>query len=508
MSILSPQDPLVSQRVNRNKLPTMTAEKRTKIPTTMIDQENEKRGKCNGILTRMVMKMIMIIMMMIMMMVMTMKRGVKMTTISRHRAIIGRIRQVELVQHDRRNDVTIGMIPTRIEDVNAELIVHGEDGKRNLMGLSSIHILSPLNISRRKSTVPDDTPKPPKPARDFYDRLFWYGFDSSESDGVGDKTVFGGTKGKFSGLAYLQSTEDGSRSLPSSRTRNYYDDYEEESDDFYEDDDESMYETPRKKSRSVKPPNDFPLPRTDFVNAASQRAERRRSRQRGRFHEDEGDSGDWVSNQVSNWFNPDMGDDKEDMYDDRSRRQRRQSTQWSPSNVIDAFFGVNREELKFKADMYNEKMGIGPKRRYQSREVKRRPGYAYRYDRDEEEEDVVDTVVSRPEEIASNEPLPNKSNDDSVYDAQENGTKTPSNVKEGNERRSIKEKSWEERALDIERVPPAGVPAWGASGELDMDARTKAIMDALEDVQTASSQLEAKQKREALAREDITVLKV
>jgi chromosome segregation ATPase len=41
-----------------------------------------------------------------------------------------------------------------------------------------------------------------------------------------------------------------------------------------------------------------------------------------------------------------------------------------------------------------------------------------------------------------------------------------------------------------------------------MDGRTKAILDALEDIQTARQKLEAREKREALAKEEITILKV
>ena len=41
-----------------------------------------------------------------------------------------------------------------------------------------------------------------------------------------------------------------------------------------------------------------------------------------------------------------------------------------------------------------------------------------------------------------------------------------------------------------------------------MDARTKAILDALEDVQTARQKVDIKEKKEALARDDITILKV
>jgi hypothetical protein len=64
--------------------------------------------------------------------------------------------------------------------------------------------------------------------------------------------------------------------------------------------------------------------------------------------------------------------------------------------------------------------------------------------------------------------------------------------------------------LAVERVPPANMAAWGPSGELptSIDARTMGIMNALEDIQTAEQKLAAKQKKESLAREDISILKV
>ena len=45
--------------------------------------------------------------------------------------------------------------------------------------------------------------------------------------------------------------------------------------------------------------------------------------------------------------------------------------------------------------------------------------------------------------------------------------------------------TWEERALAVERVPPANVPAWGPTGDLGIDARTKALQDVLQDIATA-----------------------
>merc|ERR1711871_706477 len=76
------------------------------------------------------------------------------------------------------------------------------------------------------------------------------------------------------------------------------------------------------------------------------------------------------------------------------------------------------------------------------------------------------------------------------------------------QRRTRPESSWEDRALAVERVPPANVPAFGPGGDLPMDARTKAMIDALDDIQIAQRRLEAKKKKEALALEDLTIVKV
>jgi hypothetical protein len=65
----------------------------------------------------------------------------------------------------------------------------------------------------------------------------------------------------------------------------------------------------------------------------------------------------------------------------------------------------------------------------------------------------------------------------------------------------------EERAAAFRRVPPSGVPAWGPSGEVGVDARTKATLDALEEIREATRKLELKEEECIEAKEDIVVLK-
>ena len=389
--------------------------------------------------------------------------------------------------------------------------VEALDGKfwKNTMAkflFSNVYLLTDANQSTvfRRPMSGTGLQSPPKPAKDFYERLFWYGFDVDESEGVGDKTVFGGTKGKFNGLSYLTASERGSdrRILPPSRrTDDRY--YDEDDGMRYEDsaeEDEEFYEISSSRFRSVKPPTDPPYPRPAERNYNRRESRRRAKLYDSNYYEEDVNSNDWISKSVSNWF---TGEDYESDFDNDAstrRRRRRKTSNWSPFNVVDAFFGVDRDDMEYKADLYNERMGLRRSKRSESRsrrksstsseEIPRRPGYAYRYDgNDDESPTVVDIDTSL----------------DPTENAVENIEVTENNLT--NQSRKT-EMSWGERALAVERVPPAEIPAWGPSGELPYDARTKAIMDALEDIQTAVLKVEAKEKKEAFAREEITVLKV
>jgi hypothetical protein len=78
---------------------------------------------------------------------------------------------------------------------------------------------------------------------------------------------------------------------------------------------------------------------------------------------------------------------------------------------------------------------------------------------------------------------------------------------EAKESERKRERTIEERAAAFERVPPSGVPAWGPSGEVGVDARTKATLDALEEIREATRKVELKEKECTEAKEDIVVLK-
>jgi hypothetical protein len=398
--------------------------------------------------------------------------------------------------------------------IHVELVggkILGSNTKNKIVILTFICLI--IVGSSRRSKLSSGGQGVPGPVKDLYEQLFWHGFDPDESDEVGDKTVFGGTKGKFNGLSYLDSTEQGNAEnrnrYPASRRSNdrYYDDDSDEE----EEDEDSSGRNEKSMSRSrVKPPEDFPYPRSDSTDLPSRRERRQRPKRRGGGDGNDGIlGGNWASEQVSSWFSDDSDDDdgRDSYQSDRGgrRQNRRQKSEWTPFNVLDAFFGMDRQDMKYKADVYDEKMGLRKskrrkERRDPSREPPRRTGYAYPYkeDGDADESPLVADIETTAEVVETGSTLDKPS---------ENGAEND-NRQDGERKGRSRAISWEERALAVERVPPADIPAWGPTGELPVDARTKAIMDALDDVQVATRKLDAKEKKEALAREDVTILKV
>eukprot|EP00531_Pseudo-nitzschia_arenysensis_P014681 CAMPEP_0116115084 /NCGR_PEP_ID=MMETSP0329-20121206/320_1 /TAXON_ID=697910 /ORGANISM="Pseudo-nitzschia arenysensis, Strain B593" /LENGTH=623 /DNA_ID=CAMNT_0003608497 /DNA_START=207 /DNA_END=2079 /DNA_ORIENTATION=- len=393
--------------------------------------------------------------------------------------------------------------------------------------------------ARRRSPAPTSFGEPPKVFKDLYDQLFWYGFDIDESAQVGDNTVFGGTKGKFNGFNYLlPEQDDGERSRPSRNSarrlppsrngssgtlatdsgrrprRNvesdYYlngdgDEYDDDGDD--EEDDYDRVEEPIKKrkprtSSEYTPPSDRTSTRYDSIDEYDNY---------DNYDEDEYmDTRRRSRRKSSSRYNDD------DEYNDRrsgGRRRRRQQssgTEWSPLNMIESFLGIDKDEMDYKADEYNAKMGLGkrrrpsgddernsrrrsPARRRSARDDPERPGYAYRYDAtlDDESTPILDVDPAETDDSD----IPESKRRQLALDTDERKSRK-------------KERSWEERQIAMERVPPIDVVAWGPSGELPMSAREKAFMDAQEDIETARRKLNLMKKKESEAKEEITILKV
>lgn len=339
---------------------------------------------------------------------------------------------------------------------------------------------------KRRTTFRSGIPEPPPPVSDFYNRLFWYGFDPDEAaDSPADKTMFGGTKGKFNGLAYLY---DGGLTLPPSQRRRksralpYRDD---------DDDDEDLeaYKgeyIERTAPRGDTPPYDSPRPRrSDREVSVSSRPSTRRSRRRQQLRNGYMDNGVQDNEDrnrqtdIASWF--DVDDDEEE---------------GNSFNPFDIFLGRNRQSLSRQAEEYNRSMGLDGEnsleprngRRRRNPQRSRRPGFAYPYNAQEDDDD--DRVVEI-ETILEEGNAAEKSSDAEV----------PPPVRR-------QEMTWEERSLAMERVPPANIPAWGPSGALGVDARTHAITEAVQDIIEAQRRVEAKEARVEKTREELSILKV
>ena len=64
-------------------------------------------------------------------------------------------------------------------------------------------------FNNNRKTFRSGNPPPPNFLKDFYNQLFWYGFDPEETTTTSDsKTMFGGTKGKFNGLGLLSDIQE------------------------------------------------------------------------------------------------------------------------------------------------------------------------------------------------------------------------------------------------------------------------------------------------------------
>ena len=407
-----------------------------------------------------------------------------------------------------------------------------------LLMLLRTDVLTFLTNCSRRTTFRSGAPKPPEPVADFYDRLFWYGFNPDETIAPGDKTLFGGTKGKFNGLALY---EDDERRKPSRRRKRppqqfradeWYDDMIDSLDSEYVDNEDfdeeisvsggsAMEEERVPRARRSLPPEETYYSYEDEdheeeVNALETKVSRKRRQsplQDNYFGEERYErrlrkpgrgrptgkrrGGDRISNQVSSWFGPDDTDDDVKRRDNfgraaRSRPPRRKQQEeqsWSFTNILDGIFGVNREEVDINAAMYNRQMGLDDSgRSVGGRKRQRRQGYV---------EEVVETSSAAEVEVREDLNIPDVVDVDAVIE-EEDITEPPQRKRE----RTI-----EERAAAFERVPPSSVPAWGPSGAVGVDARTKATLDALEEIREATRKVELKEEQCIEAKEDIVVLK-
>jgi hypothetical protein len=68
-------------------------------------------------------------------------------------------------------------------------------------------------------------------------------------------------------------------------------------------------------------------------------------------------------------------------------------------------------------------------------------------------------------------------------------------------------RSWEERAMEMDRIPPRSVGAWGPNGRADRDAQSMAAIDAEREIEKARKYLEKKEDMVDDAKEEVISLK-
>mmetsp|Transcript_18555 Transcript_18555/g.40379 ORF Transcript_18555/g.40379 Transcript_18555/m.40379 type:complete len:900 (+) Transcript_18555:159-2858(+) len=470
----------------------------------------------------------------------------------------------------------------------------------------------------QKTTFRSGTPPPPPLMKNFYDRFFWFGFDPRETTSPTDRTMFGGTKGKFSGLDVIRETDGkpakrrgphgervSERDSSSSRSSRRPSRNDDEWDDEWNDDDDSDMFGEDESSDAI-----IPRPLLPGLSIEEKRSSRpppprsrrrqeprdtRRSPSRSRnWSEDEYDDGndgygeldifsvmgrkrreqniqgrfrsnsEWAANEVSSWFEDDdisddgrydqvNGSDDNEYWldssyeqpmtrsmrrsDSRNRRRgtrqrdgrsRRRRDNTPPLlGLVDNVFGFNPTDISEKAKEYEEKIGRAkPSRRGRGarNEVsrRRRAGYAYRYEEDDESPPVADLSPSGRrfegsqgdivDATIENTPSSRMNTDRGVIDISAEdadarrsvtGTRTRQTKK-----RQRNSRSWEDReSEEMDRIPPSGVMAYGPQGDIGMDARTFAALQASEEIREAKRKVEVREERVIDAEEEVLTMK-
>ena len=186
----------------------------------------------------------------------------------------------------------------------------------------------------------------------------------------------------------------------------------------------------------------------------------------------------------------DNDDDIDDFDFELERRPRRSDRRRNRSRSDDresrrrGWFSLP-ESKREQAEAYDRYLGLGPPPRerydddYDSSRSRRRSGFAYKYDRDlddDEDDDFYNDI------------------DDDIIDVRP-------------KRLSTRRRSWEERAMEMDRIPPRSVAAWGPEGRVDRDAQTLAALKAEREIEKARKYVEKKEDMVDDAKREVISLK-
>lgn len=327
--------------------------------------------------------------------------------------------------------------------------------------------------SRSRSSFRSGGPSPPRPIKGFYDKLFWFGFDPDVTQPT-DRTMFGGTRGKFNALDLLRDRDErqqrrmmremrrGGRDPVIQDFGNAGSDWDAKKfgkgrtgGDLTSDDQMFVDDEIRGGMPPPPPPRPFPGEMPPGMEAMP------------------------PPGMPQYDIEPDFFDEELTRRSSSSRRGRRNRRRRGRKNndVIDA-----------RAAAYDRAIGLGPldDEDYimmdEDDELMPRPGrrrgYAYKLD-DEDFDDDDLYIDIEPTYASERESMPSRRG----------------------------RRSWEERALEMDRVPPRGVAAWGPNGPVSDDVQSMAAMDALEEIKRAKKFLEKKEDMVEDAKEEVVALK-
>jgi hypothetical protein len=244
--------------------------------------------------------------------------------------------------------------------------------------------------------------------------------------------------------------------------------------------------------------------------------------------------GDWVTTTVSSWFDddPEEEDDgnRPNMVQSRRptsssprRRSRAKDTEENDSDgsfqyppalqtftgALETFLGMDREMQQRQAAEYDERMGFRNKRSRKTRPNTAPTPSESVFER-RRASDGSNEYRTRRTTVA--EPNITPENVRNVLDAQAIPDKPAVKDEAGEWAQTasqMKPLTWEERALAIERVPPAGMAAWGPEGEIpNMDARSKALQDAIVDIKLVQDKIKEYERSILDLQDEMSILKI
>jgi len=323
----------------------------------------------------------------------------------------------------------------------------------------------------KRSTYPSNTPKVPPLLQQLYSTLFWYGMDMSSSTSPKDRTMFGGTKGKFNALElvndnyddnyddddYDENYDDDDKKV--NKSMEYNNDHDDEYEDDYDDDYDYEYEYEYDDDYESEYESD------DEYDTPNRRQPPQSVRQDYEI----------IKQDISTWFTP----------EDKSLQTSQKNTDIKDHPVemlLDKLFNVDTQERKRLANAYDVQMGI------QSTPST----IPFDHQESDQEDDTSRSMeVDSPIDV---EPVV-------VSDA------PPSPTTETVEVLPTFRMTWEERAEQVSRIPPTGMDAWGPQGLIsNKDAQESAMENAQEELKDAQDRIDYLRSRVESAHESFILL--